>query len=67
LEFVFFHKVILPKFQTPLLIYFYFLTTTEMNIEDLVRWGDKILIKYENLQKNIKKTDDEIKLEGRKL
>jgi len=35
-----------------------------MNIEDLVRWGDKILIKYENLQKNIKKTDDEIKLEG---
>jgi hypothetical protein len=38
-----------------------------MNIEDLVRWGDKILIKYENLQKNIKKTDDEIKLEGRKL
>ena len=35
-----------------------------MNIEDLVRWGDKILIKYENLQKNPKKTDDEIKLEG---
>ena len=35
-----------------------------MNIEDLVRWGDKILIKYENLQKSQKKTDDEIKLEG---
>jgi hypothetical protein len=35
-----------------------------MNIEDLVRWGDKILIKYENLQKSQKKTDDDIKLEG---
>jgi hypothetical protein len=30
LEFVFFHKVILPKFQTPFLICFYFLTTAEV-------------------------------------
>ncbi|SFV63278.1 hypothetical protein MNB_SV-12-1595 [hydrothermal vent metagenome] len=35
-----------------------------MNIEDLVRWGDKILIKYENLQNTKTKTDDEIKLES---
>ena len=35
-----------------------------MNIEDLVRWGDKISIKYENLQKSKSKTEDEIKLES---
>jgi len=35
-----------------------------MNIEDLVRWGDQISIKYENLQKNKSKTEDEIKLES---
>jgi len=35
-----------------------------MNIENLVQWGDKILIKYENLQKTKVKTEDEIKLEG---
>jgi hypothetical protein len=35
-----------------------------MNIEDLVRWGDKILIKYENLKNSQIKTDDEIKLES---
>lgn len=33
-----------------------------MNIEGLVRWGDKILIKYENLQKRKIETEDEIKL-----
>lgn len=35
-----------------------------MNIEDLVRWGNQILIKYENLQKTKLKTEDEIKLES---
>ena len=35
-----------------------------MNIEGLVRWGDKILIKYKNLQNTQTKTDDEIKLEN---
>jgi hypothetical protein len=35
-----------------------------MNIEDLVRWGDKISIKYENLRKSKSKTEDEIKLES---
>ena len=35
-----------------------------MNIEGLVRWGDKILIKYKNLQNTQIKTDDEIKLEN---
>ncbi len=35
-----------------------------MNIEDLVRWGNQILIKYENLQKAQSKTEDEIKLEN---
>ncbi len=35
-----------------------------MNIEDLVRWGDQILIKYERLQETKVKTEDEIKLES---
>ncbi len=35
-----------------------------MNIEDLVRWGNQILIKYENLQNSQIKTEDEIKLEN---
>ena len=34
-----------------------------MNIENLVRWGDKIFIKYEQLQNQQEKTADEIKLE----
>ncbi len=35
-----------------------------MNIEGLVRWGDKISIKYKNLQNTQIKTDDEMKLEN---
>jgi hypothetical protein len=35
-----------------------------MNIEGLVRWGEKILIKYNQLKNTQNKTDDEIKLEG---
>ena len=35
-----------------------------MNIEGLVRWGEKILLKYNQLKNNQNKTDDEIKLEG---
>ena len=35
-----------------------------MNIEDLVRWGDQISIKYEHLQTDKLKTEDEIKLES---
>jgi hypothetical protein len=35
-----------------------------MNIEDLVRWGDQISIKYERLQETKVKTEDEIKLES---
>ena len=35
-----------------------------MNIEDLVRWGEKILVKYNQLQNNQNKTADEAKLEG---
>jgi len=35
-----------------------------MNIEGLVRWGDKILIKYHQLQKSQIKTEDEKKLES---
>ena len=35
-----------------------------MNIADLVRWGDKILIKYEILQQKQTKTQEEIKLES---
>ena len=35
-----------------------------MNIEGLVRWGDKICIKYEALQKNQIKSEEEIKLEN---
>jgi hypothetical protein len=35
-----------------------------MNIEDLVRWGEQISIKYERLQKSKSKTEDDIKLEG---
>lgn len=35
-----------------------------MNIEGLVRWGDKILIQYEILQQKQTKTEEEIKLEA---
>ena len=35
-----------------------------MNIENLVKWGDKILIKYKNLKNNKLKTNDEIKLQN---
>jgi hypothetical protein len=35
-----------------------------MNIEGLVRWGEKILLKYDTLQKTENKTDEEMKLEG---
>jgi len=35
-----------------------------MNIEGLVRWGDKISIQYEILQQKQTKTEEEIKLEG---
>jgi hypothetical protein len=35
-----------------------------MNIEGLVRWGKKILLKYDQLKNNQNKTADEAKLEG---
>jgi hypothetical protein len=35
-----------------------------MNIEDLVHWGDKILIQYEILQQSQTKTEEQIKLKG---
>ncbi len=35
-----------------------------MNIEQLVRWGEKIMIKFENLKKIENKNEDEIKLEN---
>ncbi len=34
-----------------------------MNIEPLVKWGEKIIIKYKNIKKVENKTEDEIKLE----
>ena len=35
-----------------------------MNIEQLVRWGEKIMIKFENLKKIENKNEDEIKLKN---
>jgi len=49
LEFVVFHKVILPKFQTPFLIYFYFLTTTEEQNRKIEKKEDMVILSKSKL------------------